>query len=170
MTLDALNAADEATFVTALGFIFEDSPWVAQRAWSLRPFADVGQLHAAMCAVVLAAPLDERLALIRAHPDLVGRAALAGTLSPASSGEQAAAGLDRLDPEEAAMFARLNAAYTARFGFPFVICVRENKKEAIVAGLQARTGNERIAEMETALAEIAKIARLRLADAVTAPT
>jgi OHCU decarboxylase len=166
MTLAELNAADETSFVAALGFIFEESPWVAARVWPRRPFGDLGALHAAMVGAVDAAPLDERLALIRAHPDLVGRAALDGTLSPASAGEQASAGLNRLDPEEAAMFARLNAAYKARFGFPFVICVRENKKAAIVAGLQARTANDREGEIATALAEIAKIARLRLADTV----
>jgi 2-oxo-4-hydroxy-4-carboxy-5-ureidoimidazoline decarboxylase len=166
MTLDELNVADEATFVDALGFIFEDSPWVAARAWPLRPFTDVGELHAAMCALVAAAPLDERLALIRAHPDLVGRAARDGTLSAASAGEQAAAGLDRLEPEEAAMFATLNAAYTARFGFPFVICVRENKRDAIVRGLRLRTRNDRATEIATALREIEQIARLRLAGAI----
>jgi 2-oxo-4-hydroxy-4-carboxy-5-ureidoimidazoline decarboxylase len=112
------------------------------------------------------APLDEQLALIRAHPDLVGRAARHGTLAAASAGEQASAGLDRLVPEEAAMFAALNAAYTARFGFPFVICVRETKKEAIVNGLRLRIHNDRAAEITTALAEIEKIARLRLAGAI----
>jgi OHCU decarboxylase len=168
MTLDELNLADQATFVNALGFIFEASPWVAAGAWPRRPFGGIEELHAAMCAVVAAAPLGEQLALIRAHPDLVGRAARRGTLSPASAGEQAAAGLDRLDPEEAAMFAALNAAYTARFGFPFVICVRENKKEAIVRGLQSRARSDRTAEIATALGEIEKIARLRLADAVKA--
>jgi 2-oxo-4-hydroxy-4-carboxy-5-ureidoimidazoline decarboxylase len=167
MKLDALNAADEATFVNALGFIFEDSPWVAQRTWPQRPFADRTKLHRAMCAVVAAAAPDEQVALIRAHPDLVGRAARLGTLSPASTQEQAAAGLDRLDREEAAMFDRLNAAYTARFGFPFVICVRENKKTAIVDGLESRVRNDRATEIATALDEIAKIARLRLADVVT---
>ncbi len=166
MTLDALNAADEATFVNALGFIFEHSPWVAARVWPRRPFATVSALHAAMCAVVAAASPHERLTLIRAHPDLVGGAASAGTLTTASADEQAAAGLNRLDREEAALFARLNAAYWARFGFPFVICVRENKKAAIVAGLQARLGNDRATEMATALSEIAKIGALRLADAV----
>ena len=119
-----------------------------------------------MCAVVAGAPFDDQLALIRAHPDLVGRAALLGTLSPASAEEQASAGLDRLDPEEAAMFARLNAAYTTRFGFPFVICVRENKKDAIVAGLKSRARNDRVTEIAAALDEIAQIARLRLAAAV----
>jgi 2-oxo-4-hydroxy-4-carboxy-5-ureidoimidazoline decarboxylase len=168
MTLDELNLADEATFVSVLGFIFEDSPWVAARAWPLRPFTAVAELHAAMCAAVAAAPVDEQLALIRAHPDLVGRAARDGTLSAASADEQASAGLDRLVSEEAAMFAALNAAYTARFGFPFVICVRENKSEAIVSGLRLRMHNDRAAEIATALAEIDKIARLRLAGAITA--
>jgi OHCU decarboxylase len=165
-TLDALNVADTATFVNALGFIFEDSPWVAERTWARRPFADIDALHTAMCAVVAAAQPSEQLALIRAHPDLVGRAALAGTLSPASASEQAAAGLDRLDPEEVVMFEQLNAAYRSRFHFPFVICVRENKKSAIAAGLASRVRNERPTEITTALAEIAKIARLRLAGAV----
>jgi 2-oxo-4-hydroxy-4-carboxy-5-ureidoimidazoline decarboxylase len=167
MTLDALNDADEAAFVAALGFIFEESPWVAARTWPQRPFTDVDALHAAMCAVVTAAPLEQQLALIRAHPDLVGRAARLGTLTRASAQEQASAGLDRLDHEEMAMFAALNAAYTEQFGFPFVICVRENKKAAIVAGLRERVRNDRPVEITTALAEIAKIARLRLADAVT---
>jgi len=139
---------------------------VAQRTWPQRPFADLAALHAAMCAVVAAAPRDEQLALIRAHPDVAGRAAQTGSLTPQSASEQAAAGLDRLDREDAAMFTRLNAAYTARFGFPFVICVREHRKAAIVAGLNARIGNDRATEIATALGEIAKIARLRLTDAV----
>jgi OHCU decarboxylase len=167
MKLDALNDADEAAFVAALGFIFEESPWVAARVWPQRPFADIDALHGAMCAAVAAAPAEQQLALIRAHPDLVGRAALDGTLTRASAQEQATAGLDRLDTEEVAMFARLNAAYKARFGFPFIICVRENKKAAIVGGLEARTRNDRPTEIATALAEIAKIARLRLADVVS---
>ena len=166
VTIAELNAADRARFVAALGHIFEHSPWVAAEAFAHRPFAGADDLHRAMCTVVAAAPLEDRVALIAAHPDLVGRAALAGTLTPASQAEQSAAGLDRLDPEEIAMFADLNAAYQARFGFPFVMCVRENKKAGIIAGLYARVGNERTAEIATALGEIAKIARLRLADLV----
>jgi 2-oxo-4-hydroxy-4-carboxy-5-ureidoimidazoline decarboxylase len=168
VTLGELNVADEATFVTALGFIFEDSPWVASGAWGARPFASVDVLHAAMCAVVASAPLERRVALIAAHPDLVGRAALEGSLGRASQAEQAAAGLDRLSPEEIAMFAELNGAYRTRFGFPFVICVRENKKAAIIAGLRQRVHHERATEIATALAEIEQIARLRLSDTVTA--
>jgi OHCU decarboxylase len=167
VNLDALNAADEATFVAALGSVFEDSAWVAARVWPARPFASVETLHRQMCGIVDVASPAEQLALIRAHPDLVGRAARLGTLSAASTNEQAAAGLDRLDREEVAMFDRLNAAYRERFGFPFVICVRENKKAAIVAGLRSRVENDRATEVTTALAEIAKIARLRLADLVT---
>jgi 2-oxo-4-hydroxy-4-carboxy-5-ureidoimidazoline decarboxylase len=168
VTLGELNAADEATFVATLGFIFEDSPWVAAGAWAARPFASIDALHAAMCAAVASAPLERRVALIVAHPDLVGRAALNGTLGAASQAEQAAAGLDRLSPEEIAMFAELNGAYRTRFGFPFVICVRENKKAAIIAGLRERVNNERAIEIATALAEIEKIARLRLNDTVSA--
>jgi OHCU decarboxylase len=111
---------------------------------------------------------DEQVALIRAHPDLVGRAALAGTLSSASTAEQAAAGLDRLTPDEIADFTRLNAEYQARFGFPFVICARENKKESILAGFSARLTNSREREIQAALAEIAKIGWLRLLDSVSA--
>ncbi len=167
MTLDDVNLADEDAFVAALGFVFEDSPWVAKRAWHARPFASVDDVHRTMCDIVAAADVEQRLALIRAHPDLVGRAARAGTLSAASTNEQAGAGLARLDREEVAMFDRLNAAYRERFGFPFVICVRENKKAAIVAGLQSRLANDRATEIATALGEIAKIARLRLTDLVT---
>jgi 2-oxo-4-hydroxy-4-carboxy-5-ureidoimidazoline decarboxylase len=167
MTLDALNDADERTFVDALGFIFEQSPWVAAGAWVRRPFADIAALHAAMCDVVRQAPLPARVALIAAHPDLVGRAARAGTLTAASTGEQAAAGLATLGPDDIALFTGLNAAYRERFGFPFVICVRENTKAAIVDGLRQRTRNDRAGEIATALDEIEKIARLRLIDAVT---
>lgn len=167
MTLDALNGADERTFVDALGFIFEQSPWVAATAWARRPFTDIDALHATMCEAVARAPLATRVALIAAHPDLVGRAARAGTLSVASNREQAGAGLTALAPDDIALFTELNAAYRERFGFPFVICVRENTKAAIVGGLRRRAQNDRATEIATALDEIAKIARLRLEDAVT---
>jgi len=161
-TLDALNAAGQSTFVATLGDIFERSPWIPERAWAERPFESVEGLHAALCSVVRGATHDERVALIAAHPDLVGRAARNGTLTPSSREEQAAAGLDRLVPEEIATFNELNAAYRERFGFPFVICVRENRKDAIVRGLRERVRNAREAEIGTAIAEIEKIARLRL--------
>ena len=168
MTLDALNAADRTSFVARLGGIFEHSPWVAARVWPKRPFSNVAALHGAMCATVAAATRDEQVTLISAHPDLVGRAARNGMLTPASRDEQASAGLDRLTPAEIAVFDELNAAYRSRFGFPFVICVRERRKDAIVRGLRERVRNGRDAEIETALTEIGEIARFRLAVAVRA--
>ncbi len=125
-------------------------------------------LHAAMLDAVAAASVERRVQLIAAHPDLAGRLAREGRLTVASSREQAAAGLDRLTADERARFDRLNAAYRARFEFPFVICAREQTKASILAALEQRLGNDRETEIETALREIGKIARLRLRDAVPA--
>ena len=119
-----------------------------------------------MCGVVRAASPDEQLGLICAHPDLVGRLAREGRLTRESTGEQAAAGLDALTEEEVAAFERFNAAYRERFGFPFVICARENRKDAILAAFPRRMENSREQEVAAALAEIDKIARLRLNDAI----
>jgi OHCU decarboxylase len=166
VSLDAVNSFDQARFVETLGFLFEGSPWIAAEAWHGRPFTDLGALHSALCRVMYDAPIERQVALIRAHPDLVGKAAFAGTLTPESNREQAAAGLDRLSPDEVALFNRLNQAYRARFDFPFVICARENKKKSIIAGFEQRLDNSREAEIATALDEIAKIARLRLLDTV----
>lgn len=166
ITLAALNACDQAGFVEAIGFVFENTPWIAAATWSQRPFASREQLHRALCATMYAATEAQQVALIQAHPDLVGRAALAGTLGPESTSEQAAAGLNQLSPAEIAEFNRLNAAYRTKFGFPFVICARENKKESILAGFQARLPNDRSQEIATALHEISKIVWLRLADLV----
>jgi allantoate deiminase len=165
-TLAALNGMPRDAFVAACGLFFEHSPWVAERAWDRRPFASVAQLHEAMCGVVRAASPDEQLGLIRAHPDLVGRLACEGRLTRESTGEQAAAGLDALSPEEVTAFERHNAAYRERFGFPFVICARENRKDAILAAFPKRLQNAREQEIATALAEIDKIARLRMNDAI----
>jgi len=167
-SIAALNAADRATFVAAVGFAFEDSPWIAEAAWPRRPFANVDALHAALTGVVASAPEGRQIALIAAHPDLAGRVAREGRLTAASRGEQAAAALDRLTPPELARFDAANAAYRARFGFPFVICAREHDQASILAALERRASNDRTTEIATALSEIAKIARLRLEDAVTA--
>ena len=168
MTLREINALDQDGFVTALGFVFEGSPWIAARAWQARPFGSLTHLHRSLCDVMYNASVEQQVALIRAHPDLVGQAALAGTLTPVSTQEQASAGLDRLSPEEIATFTRLNQAYRHRFGFPFVICVRENRKEGILAAFATRLEHSRDEEISTALAEIAKIASLRLRDVVAA--
>jgi 2-oxo-4-hydroxy-4-carboxy-5-ureidoimidazoline decarboxylase len=167
-TVADVNAWDREEFVARLGFLFEHSPWIVETAWAERPFGSRGDLHRALTATVAQAGEERRVALIRSHPDLVGRAALAGTLTRESSSEQQAAGLDpgRLTPEEIARFGDLNESYTTRFGFPFVICARENTKATILAGFAARLGNNRETEIATALAEIAKICWYRLADVV----
>lgn len=167
-TIPEVNEWPQALFTERLGFLFEGSPWIAERAWHMRPFANRSDLESALVRVMREAPADAHLALIRAHPDLVGRAALAGTLTRESTAEQRAAGLDPggLSPGEVDQFRRANDAYKARFGFPFVICARENKKESILAGFAARLGNERDEEVQTALGEIAKIAHYRLLDVI----
>lgn len=169
-TLGALNACDPDAFVGVLGHLFEHSPWVAEETFDRRPFESLDELHGALCATMRGAPRERQLALVRAHPDLAGRLAQAGKLTPASTGEQAAAGLDRLTPAEAAEIQRLNDAYKARFGFPFVICARLNAKDAILAAMRARASNPPDAELSTALDEIAKIARLRLNDSILKET
>lgn len=168
MTIAELNALDEDAFTESLGFAFEHSSWIAREAWARRPFRGVDQLHEAMLAVLEAAPEERRVALIAAHPDLAGRVAREGRLTPESAGEQRSAGLDRLTSEEAAHFESMNAAYRSRFGFPFVICAREHDKHSILAAMEARLNSGREAEIRTALSEIGKIARLRLSEAVTA--
>jgi len=167
MTIDYLNACAPNAFVDAIGFAFEDSPWIAVAAAAQRPFADRDALHAAMVAVVANASDEAKVALIAAHPDLAGRVAREGRLTAASTAEQAGAGLSALTREEVARFDAVNGAYRTRFGFPFVICARENTKASILDALTHRTGNDRATEIATALTEIAKIARLRIEDAVS---
>jgi 2-oxo-4-hydroxy-4-carboxy-5-ureidoimidazoline decarboxylase len=166
ITLAELSALDEAAFVAELGRIFEHSPWVAAAAWRQRPFASLAALHAAMTGAVAAAGEERQLALVRAHPDLAGRMALAGELTAESAAEQAAAGLTALSAEELARFTAYNEAYKERFGFPFVICARQNKKDAILAAFPLRLQHSRDEELRTALGEISQIAWLRLRDAV----
>jgi 2-oxo-4-hydroxy-4-carboxy-5-ureidoimidazoline decarboxylase len=165
-TLEEINASDRDGFVVTLGHLFEHSPWVALDTFPRRPFRSVDELHDALCATMRGAPVDRQLALVRAHPDLAGRLAQAGRLTASSTKEQSAAGLDRLTPAETAEIQRLNDAYKERFGFPFVICARLNAKATILAAMRARLGNPPDAELSTALDEIAKIARLRLNEAI----
>jgi 2-oxo-4-hydroxy-4-carboxy-5-ureidoimidazoline decarboxylase len=166
MNFGDLNTLDRAGFVAALGAIFEHSPWIAERAWDRRPFEDSDSLMAAMIAVVEAASNEEKLALIRAHPDLAGKAARAGALTAHSTAEQAGAGLDRLTDEEFGRFHRLNDAYKTRFGFPFVIAVRGHTKETILAAFETRLAHDPAAEMAEAIRNIGLIARFRLEDLV----
>jgi 2-oxo-4-hydroxy-4-carboxy-5-ureidoimidazoline decarboxylase len=168
MTLAELNALDQPAFTAALGHLFEHSPWVAEETWPRRPFADAAQLHAALCRTMQGADTERQLALIRAHPDLAGRLARQRQLTAESTREQASAGLDRLSDAEMAEFQRLNDTYRARFGFPFIICARLNAKDAIVSAMRARVENPPAAEHAAALAEIEKIAWLRLTDSLKA--
>jgi 2-oxo-4-hydroxy-4-carboxy-5-ureidoimidazoline decarboxylase len=166
MTLAQLNALDDDGFIAVVGPIFEASSWIAGAVTAWRPFAGVGALHAAMVDAVRNASREQQTALIAAHPDLAGRVAREGRLTPASHSEQAGAGLDRLSDDERARFDRLNAAYRARFGFPFVICVREQTKDSILAAMEQRVMHTREDEIACALCEIEAIARLRLHDLV----
>jgi OHCU decarboxylase len=168
ISLANLNELGQAAFTEFVGPVFEHSPWIAAETWGRRPFSSPEQLHQELCATVARAGVEKQLALIRAHPDLVGRAALAGTLTAASTQEQASAGLNQLTPEEIAKFQAYNAAYQEKFGFPFVICARLNRKETILAGFERRLPQFRDQEIATALAEIYKIAGLRLADKLEA--
>jgi OHCU decarboxylase len=167
-SLAEVNALSRDDFVRVFGGVFEHSPWVAETGWAKRPFTSLEQLHQSLCTTVAEAGEEKQLALIRAHPDLVGRAALAGTLTRESTGEQASAGLNRLTPEEIETFQKSNAAYREKFGFPFIICARLNKKEAILEGFRVRIHHSREDEIQTALAEISRIAWFRLQDIVTA--
>ena len=160
--LSQINGMTPEEFVTVAGPVFEHSPWIADRANAARPFASLDAMHAAMVGVVRRASAEEQIELIRAHPDLVGRA----VLTVESQGEQASAGLMDLSLGERDAFDRYNRAYKERFGFPFVICARLNKKDAILEAFPRRLQNTPEQERATALEEISKIARLRLEDLI----
>jgi OHCU decarboxylase len=163
-TLISLNSFGRDDFVQFVGPVFENSPWIAEAAWPRRPFATIQALHQALCEIVAASGETKQLELIRAHPDLVGKAARAGTLTRESTAEQAAAGLSQLTSSEIRAFEENNQAYRRKFGFPFVICARLNRKEAILEGFRLRLPHSREQEIRTALEEIYKIAYLRLQD------
>jgi 2-oxo-4-hydroxy-4-carboxy-5-ureidoimidazoline decarboxylase len=166
VTLDQLNQASKPEFVRALGEVYENSPWVPERAYAARPFASLTALSSAMAAAVAAASDNEKLELIRSHPDLAGRAALADDLTDSSRAEQGALGLNHLSEAEYLRFDKLNETYTKKFGFPFVICVRRQTRDALMAAFEQRVKNDRAEEIPTALREIDMIARLRLAQFV----
>lgn len=161
--LDRLNRASPAEFSAVLGAVFEHSPWVAEHAWARRPFSDLAALHAAMMDVVVAAPEPDVLALLRAHPELAGREAIAGAMTEASTGEQGRLGLDRLTPAELAHISRINAAYRERFGFPCIIALRlHDARASVVNEMERRLENDRASEIERALQQIGHITRGRL--------
>jgi OHCU decarboxylase len=166
ISLPQLNSFSREEFIRVIGPVFEHSPWIAETAFVKKPFANFENLRDALCETVKNSGEEKQLALIRAHPDLVGKIALAGQLTRESTNEQASAGLNKLSPEEIDLFQKQNAAYKNRFSFPFVICARLNKKTAILAGFETRLKNSREQEIKTALVEIFKIAELRLRDLI----
>jgi OHCU decarboxylase len=166
MKLAELNSVPESQFLERIGGPLEGEAWLAQGVAALRPFADTEALIATFRQIVDASSLEEKISLIASHPDLAGKAAIEGNLSAMSVAEQAAAGLDKLSPEEYAEFTRLNTAYKERFGFPFVICAREHNKSSILKAFVLRLENRREAEIETGTNEVLKILGLRLKDMI----
>lgn len=167
VTLAEINNGDDAQFVGVLGDVFENSPWLVERAAATRPYPSRDALVAELVDVMNMAAQDEKLALIRAHPKLAGKAARAGELTKSSTREQSGAGLDLLTDEEFDLFNRLNADYQARFGFPFIIAVRDHTKASILAAFEDRLTNEPATEIAEAMRNIARIVSLRIVDTVT---
>lgn len=168
LTLVDLNRMTTPDFVAALGAVFEHSPWVPERAAARSPFGSLDSLHGAMVLAMWAASESEKLALLRAHPQLAGKEADAGTLTAHSTSEQDSVGLTRLSAEEKAKIVTLNAAYLKAHGFPFIIAVKLRTKREIFAAFEQRLDNPRDIEFGTALAEVGKIARIRLEALLTA--
>lgn len=162
-SLDDINIMPLYAFLAEFGDVAEHSPWVAEGAWEKRPFASRDEIIAAFATAMREARQEAQLALIRAHPDLATKA----KLTQDSTAEQAGAGLDRLTQDEFARFTALNDAYKARFGFPFIFAVKGATKGQILEAFEKRLANSREAELETALAQIARIFRFRLEDRIS---
>jgi 2-oxo-4-hydroxy-4-carboxy-5-ureidoimidazoline decarboxylase len=158
ITLNELNQMSQEEFVAVLGAVFEDTPAIAEKAWSKRPFTDVAQLHQSMMATVKDLSLEEQLALIKAHPDLGSKAKMA----QASVTEQAGVGLDKLTPDLSDRFLALNQAYQEKFGFPFIIAVKNLTVSDILDAFERRLLNPPLREQQQALTEIFAIASIRL--------
>ncbi|MEP7311213.1 MAG: 2-oxo-4-hydroxy-4-carboxy-5-ureidoimidazoline decarboxylase [Pseudomonadota bacterium] len=167
--LQQLNSLDTAQFVTALGAIYEHSPWVPERVASQRPFATLWALHQAMSGAVAQAGPAAQLALIRAHPELAGKAAIRGDLTPESTSEQKGAGLSACTPQQYAQLQSLNAAYNQRFGFPFILAVKGHTPDSVIAELARRVEHDVEREREVALLQIGRIARFRLSELIDEP-
>jgi 2-oxo-4-hydroxy-4-carboxy-5-ureidoimidazoline decarboxylase len=161
IAMPLVNGLSRADFVARLGCIYEHSPWVAERAFAARPFASLEDLHAAMQRALVEASADEQLAVIRAHPELLGKLE-AAELTASSRSEQISAGLDRCSADEKARMRSLNQAYREQFGFPFIVAVKGLDWAGIIERIEARLANDREAERATALREIGRIARFRL--------
>ena len=168
LSITALNALAAADFQQHFAGVLEHSPQYAAAVAGGRPYADAEALANAFSDAVKADSEAAQLALIRAHPDLAGKAAMSGDLTAESASEQASAGLDRLSAEEYAEFQQLNSAYHEKFGLPYVVCVRENTKDSLFEGARRRLSRTPEQERAAALHEIGRIARLRVLDLVAA--
>ena len=162
MTVATVNGLPLSAFVADFGDVAENSPWVAEGAAALRPYASREAMIAAFAEVVAKAPEAQQLALIRSHPDLAGRAAMVGEMAAESKREQTGAGLDALTPAEFRRFTELNTRYRDTFGFPFIFAVKGATKSQILEAFEARIDNPRPKEFVTALAEISRIVRFRI--------
>lgn len=161
-SLADLNACSETDFVAALANIFEYSPWIAEQAAASRPFAGVRPLFETMKTIVEDAAPGRRLALIKAHPDLADKTKRGDLLTPESNAEQNSVGLDRLSEAEYQAFDRVNNAYREKFGFPYIVCVRRHTKDSILRDFERRLPADAQTEVATSIAEICKIAALRV--------
>ncbi len=159
-----INTWTRAQFVQHLGGIFEHSPWVAEAAFEARPFADVAGLHAAMVAAVRAAPHARQLALLRAHPELAGKAMVDQSLTAESANEQTRSGLTQCTPAEFARLQELNTAYKRKFGWPFILAVKHLDRPTIIRSFAERLELSAADEFESCLANIERITRWRLDD------
>ena len=169
-TLNQINRFLPAEFSSVFGAVYEHSPWIAERAFALKPaagFASRAAVHAALVATVQSASEDEKIKLLNAHPELAGKEAAAGTLTHESTREQAAAGLSAMTAEDVAQLRKLNVAYRAKFDFPFIIVARNNCQEAIFGAIKSRLLNTRAMEFNNNLMQVGEIARLRLLDIIT---
>ena len=162
ISIDELNGLDQRTFINAIGWVFEDSPWVAERAWTRKPFTDLANLHSSMVEEVNHASEHEQLALLCAHPDLGTRA----RMTDASTAEQAGAGLDRLTPEEFKKLQELNSSYREKMGFPFLFAVKGSTKYDILGALEKRVEETRESEFREALRQVHQIALFRLQEII----
>jgi 2-oxo-4-hydroxy-4-carboxy-5-ureidoimidazoline decarboxylase len=160
--LSELNACSKDDFVASLANIFEYSPWIAEQAAAARPFSGVKALLSAMKAAVDRAPPDQLMTLIKAHPDLADKTQRAAGLTVESTAEQNSLGLDRLSDVEYEAFERVNNAYRAKFGFPYIVCVRRHTKDSVLRDFERRLPNDVATETQTSIEEICKIAALRL--------
>lgn len=165
-SLEEINAMNRQEFIEKIGWVFEHSPWIANKTWDYRPFPSLHELYQLMVQVVKEAHMEDQLDLIRAHPDLGGKL----KMTDSSVKEQKGAGLDSLTAEEYLEFAALNKAYSEKYGFPFILAVKGHTKESIYKAMKERIKASKEQEFQTALTQIFAISKFRLDDIVKLET